>query len=325
MSVPASANAALVVDFAMHVVPPVSAPLTPSNRVRTGFAVAEDGTRLYWRAVGQGPAMVCCNGVGVSIFFWKYLVEHYCRTHTVILWDYRAHGRSDRPADIATADLSIPRHARDLAVVMDAAGISDALLLGHSMGVQVILEFHRNHPERVRGLVPLLGTAGRALESFYDYAGSPRLFRAASRFLDSMGDRSHFVIRPIMESPLAWWVARKASLVDPLYCRKEDLLPYMRHLASLDIRVFLHTVLLTQEHDAWDTLAGIKVPTLVIAAERDTFTPMWLSRKMVATIPGAELLVLAEGSHAALIEQPDTIHHRIDRFLLERGVFPPGS
>lgn len=265
--------------------------------------------------------MVCCNGVGVSIFFWKYLVEHYCQSHTVLLWDYRAHGRSDRPSDITNADLSIPRHARDLAAVMDAAGISEALLLGHSMGVQVILEFNRHHSNRVRGLVPLLGTAGRTLDHFYDYRGSPAIFLAASRLLDRLGERTHYVIRPLMESPLAWWVARNASLVDPLYCRKEDLLPYMRHLASLDIRVFLHTVLLAQEHDAWDSLPNIQVPTLVFAAERDTFTPMWLSRKMVASIPGAELMVLAEGSHAALIEQPDTIHHRLDRFLAQRKIF----
>ncbi len=289
--------------------------------VRAGFAVAEDGTRLYWRAVGQGPAILCCNGVGVSLFFWKYLVEHYCRTHTVVLWDYRAHGRSDRPADIGGADLSIERHARDLQVVMDTAGVSDALLLGHSMGVQVILELHRQAPHRVRGLIPMLGTAGRALETFYDYPRSPVIFEAVARVLDRVGDRAHYFIRPLLESPIAWWFARKAFLVDPYYTRQEDMLPYMRHLASLDMRVFVRSVLCAQDHDAWDTLPTIRVPTLVVAAERDAFTPMWLSRKMAATIPGAELLVLAEATHTAIIEQPDTINHRIDRFLAERGVF----
>ena len=34
--------------------------------------------------------------------------------------------------------------------------------------------------------------------------------------------------------------------------------------------------------------------------------------------PGAELLVLADASHAALIEQPETINHRLDRFIRER-------
>ena len=109
--------------------------------------------------------------------------------------------------------------------------------------------------------------------------------------------------------------------MDPLYCRKEDMLPYMRHLASLDMRVFFRSVLACNEHDAWDVLPTIAVPVLVIAAERDSFTPVWLARKVAATIPGAEFLMLADASHAALIEQPDTIYHRLERFLAERPVF----
>lgn len=288
--------------------------------IRTGFAVADDGVRLYWRAIGDGPAIVCCNGVGVSTFFWKYLVDHYASRHTVVLWDYRAHGRSDKVRDLATADMSIERHARDLDAVLDAVGVGPAILVGHSMGCQVIFEAYRRRPERVRALIPMLGTAGRALETFFDYSGSPAIFQRLSRIVDRWGDLTHLVVRPLMESPLAWFVAWRFHLVDPVYTRREDLLPYLRHLASLDLRVFLHSVLACQAHDAWETLPRIGVPTLVIAAERDTFTPVWLSRKMAGMIPGGEILVLAEGSHAALIEQPETIHHRIDRFLRERGL-----
>lgn len=288
--------------------------------IRTGFATADDGVRLYWRAVGSGPAIVCNNGVGVSIFFWKYLVEHFAPTHTVVLWDYRAHGRSDQLRDLEHADLSISRHSRDLEAVMDAAGVADALLIGHSMGCQVILEFYRHHPERVRGLIPMLGTAGRTLETFFDYPGSPAVFQRITRFVDRHRQATHLFVRPFMESPASWFFAWWLHLVDPVYTRREDLLPYMRHLAGLDLRVFLHSVLACQDHDAWEVLPRVNVPTLIIAAERDTFTPVWLSRKMAATIPGGEILVLADGSHAALIEQPETIHHRIDRFLRERGL-----
>lgn len=289
--------------------------------IRTGFATADDGVRLYWRAVGEGPAIACCNGVGVSLFFWKYLVAHYAPRHTVVLWDYRAHGRSDRLPDLEQADLTIGRHADDLAAVLDAAGVEDAALVGHSMGCQVILEYTRRHPERVRALVPMLGTAGRTLDTFFDWSGSPKAFEAAARLVDRVGEPIHYLVRPLMESPLAWWVAWRFGLVDPFYARREDMLPYMRHLASLDLRVFMRSVLACQAHDAWDVLPTLKVPVLVIAAERDTFTPMWLSRKMTAMIPGGELLVLADGSHAALIEQPETIYHRIDRFFAERHVF----
>ncbi len=297
-----------------------------ATRDRAGFATADDGTRLYWRASGpaEGPSrgtIVCCNGVGVSLFFWKYLVAHYAAEHEVLLWDYRAHGRSDRPQHVTGLDMGIPRFAEDLRAVMDAAGVSEAMLVGHSMGCQVVFEFHRRYPSRVRAMVPMLGTAGRLLDTFYGNPNSPAYFRAIARAVDRIGERTHRITRPVLESPLAWWFARTASLVDPFYTREEDMVPYMRHLATLDMRVFLRTVLAAGDHDAWDTLPGTRVPVLIIAAERDTFTPVSVSRDMAARIPGAELLVLADGSHAALIEQPETILHRVDRFLRERAVF----
>lgn len=125
------------------------------------------------------------------------------------------------------------------------------------------------------------------------------------------------MIRPLLESPLAWTVARNFGLVDPYYCKREDLLPYLRHLSGLDLRIFFRNVLMMNEHDAWEVLPNVRVPTLVIAAEKDAFTPVWLSRKMAGMIPGADYLVLADGSHAALIEQPETILHRMDRFFAE--------
>ncbi len=306
------------------------APIQPSpTHERAGFAVTDDGVHLYWRATGpqtgSAGTIVCCNGVGVSLFFWKYLVAHYARRYDVVLWDYRGHGRSDRPRDLDAADLNIPRFARDLGVVLDAIGVEDALFVGHSMGCQVIFELHRQARHRVRGLVPMLGSAGRTLATFYDNPRSPEYFRLIAKVVDRMGDRAHAIARPLLESPLAWAFARRAALVDPVYTRREDMVPYMRHLATLDLRCFLRTVLATNDHDAWPTLPDIRVPTLVIAAERDTFTPMWLSRKMAATIPAADFLILADASHAAVIEQPETILRRFDRFLAERAVFEPGS
>lgn len=299
----------------------VRPPRVNAEDFREGFATADDGLRLYWHAVGSGPAIVCCNGVGVSTFFWKYVTEAFVGQHTIVTWDYRGHGKSDAIADAWGGDVTIPRHAADLAVVMDAAGVDDALLVGHSMGCQVIFELYRLHPERIRGLVTILGTAGRALETFYDNPSSPRYFRLAERAIRRMGDNVHTLIRPVLLSPIAWTIAKAGRMVDPDYAEKTDMLPYMAHLATLDFRMFIRTILSMQDHDAWDVLPAITAPVLVVAAEKDAFTPMWLSRKMAANIHDADFLVLADGSHAAIIEQPDTINHRLKRFLRERKVF----
>ncbi len=305
-------------------------PRHESGAVRAGTAITDDGQRLHWRTVGSGPPIVCNNGVGVSTFFWKYLVSWFRERHTVLVWDYRGHGRSDRRLAAANADLRIERHADDCAQVMAAAGIDQpALVVGHSMGCQVSLELRRRHPERVAGLVLLLGTAGKALETFFDFKGSWPILRGVHDLMQAAGPLSNHLVRPLLESPIAWNFAVKAKLVDPMYTRREDLGRYLSHLSTLDQRLFWASVMQLQHHDAWDLLPHLDRPLLVIAAENDKFTPMWCSQKMVAQTPGAELLVLADASHAALVEQPETLNHRIDRFILSRiwpelGVTPNG-
>jgi len=75
-----------------------------------------------------------------------------------------------------------------------------------------------------------------------------------------------------------------------------------------------------QEHDAGNLLGEIRAPTLVVAGERDLFTPRHLSVEMSTRIPDADLLEIPRGSHAALIEQPELINLRLEKFLDTRVV-----
>ncbi len=288
--------------------------------IRTGFARTDDGMSLYWRALGDHPVtLVCCNGVGVSTFFWKYLAQHFRKRFTVVLWDYRGHGRSPLPADPSGVDLSMPRNASDLASVLDDAGVSEpVILLGHSMGCQVILEFHRLYPERTRALVPMFGTFARPLDTFMDFSRSRQVFQLVHR-MAGIGTRSTFrLLLPLYASPLAYSVSKLTGMVDRFYAARTDIEHYTDHLGEMDPRVFLDMVEQMADHDLTDHLPSIQVPTLVFGGENDLFTPLHRSRKMAELIPDAEITVLAEGSHAAIVEHPETINRRIDRFLQER-------
>lgn len=296
-------------------------PRLPNRAYAEGRAPTDDGLFLFWQAFGEGPTMVCCNGVGVSTFFWHYVVEHFSDRYRVVVWDYRGHGNSDPVKDPRKSEVGIPRHARDLVYVMDAIGVEQVLLLGHSMGCQLLFESQRGFPERVLGLVPILGSAGRTLETFFDNPRSPHLFRLVARLIERLDDRTHALVRPLLHSPIAWPATKLLALVDRDYASADDMLPYIKHLAELDLRMFIRVVLTLNEHDAWDVLPTIQTPVLIIAAERDAFTPLRLSRQMAALIPGAEILVLAEATHAAIIEQPETINHRLERFIRERAIF----
>jgi len=64
------------------------------------------------------------------------------------------------------------------------------------------------------------------------------------------------------------------------------------------------------------------VPTLLVTARHDTFTPMKLSEEMRDKIPSSELYVVEEGTHTAPIERPAEVTQVVEKFLSERA-FPP--
>jgi pimeloyl-ACP methyl ester carboxylesterase len=284
-----------------------------------GFAHAEDGTRLFWGVRGTGrpgaPAIVLCDGIGCDGFAWTYLQPHLAAQHRVVHWNYRGHGRSGFPVDRDRID--VVQIARDLRSVLDHLKIRDVVAIGHSMGTQVALELYRLEPERTRALVLLCGSYGRVTRTFH---GSDMLEQVLPTLIEQA--RKHRgLARAIWQRVppgLAFRIARMSKEVDALAIREEDFRHYMEHVAAMDPDLFLEMLQKAGEHTAEDLLPNVEVPVLVIAAERDSFTPCALAEAMAKAIPGAEHRLLVNGTHAAPVEQPGRIVEWIDAFLAQR-------
>src|SRR5690349_21671084 len=114
------------------------------------FVRSFDGTELYVSVQGETSSdslpLVLCDGLGCAGFIWRHLLPELAQKHTVVRWHYRGHGLSKPPQTPDT--LNIEAFRSDLAAVMSAVGIDAAVLFGHSLGAQVILEFALTHPER---------------------------------------------------------------------------------------------------------------------------------------------------------------------------------
>lgn len=292
-------------------------PLRRSD-VRSGFARTDDGQELYWRTVGSGPTVALCNGIGVSTFFWKYVVEGLRDRYRVVLWDYRGHGRSTVPRGEGIA-LGMERNAADLWTVLDAAGVQPgpAVLVGHSMGCQVILEAHRQAPERVRALVPMFGTFARPLDTFFDSPHARAVFDRIQPVASRADRRARRWLLPLYASPVAFDFSRWLGLVHPEHADAVDIHRYTDHLVRMDPDVFLGMLSEMAEHDLGAHLPHVGVPTLVFGAGRDVFTPAHRARAMADAIPGARYVHLEDASHAALVEHPLTVQTALDAFLAE--------
>jgi pimeloyl-ACP methyl ester carboxylesterase len=278
-----------------------------------GFAEAADGTRIHWLVVGQGsPTLLCCDGIGCDGFAWKYLVRDFADSHRVLRWHYRGHGRSGVPKD--RARVGFDDISADLQAVLGATGTSETVLLGHSMGVQVALEYHRRHPEHVRGLVLICGSHGLPLDTFHDSKALKIIFPSLLKAAESYPQAMSLIWRLLAGGELAYQIATHLE-VNGRLIRRDDFTPYFTHLSAMDPRLFLGMLKHAAEHTAFDHLPQIRVPTLIVAGTDDTFTPYWLSEEMHDRIPGAEMLTVPGGTHAAPIEHPELITLRLEKFL----------
>jgi pimeloyl-ACP methyl ester carboxylesterase len=139
------------------------------------------------------------------------------------------------------------------------------------------------------------------------------------RKLASLGGRSgRRLMRPLFANPLGVQLGHFAGLIDGDHAPEKDIELYMDHLNQLDQEVFFQMVSEMSRHDLTDLLPTVAVPVLVFAAEKDLFTPVHRARLMAESIPFSELIVLEGASHAAIVEHPDRINQRIERFFRER-------
>jgi len=205
--------------------------------------------------------------------------------------------------------------AQNLACLLDGLEIEQAIVAGHSMGVQVILEFYRHFPERCLGLIPTLGTFRHPFNTFANFRYSRHLLQAMTHFLLRFPQSGGWVWRNALKNPLADPVSRVMGMVHSTLCSSEELERYRSHLSSVSPWVFSHMATFMQEHSADDVLETITVPTLIFAGEYDLFTPLELSKEMHQRIRGSELQLIKHGSHAAIAEQPDLFRYRIEIFL----------
>lgn len=291
--------------------------LFPKDRCVVSF----DGTHIAYSIIGkEGPVVALCAGFCCPDNFWRYLVPALQKNYRVLIWNYRGCGVSGMPREpgyrsrnYTVEDFMLDRYAKDLREILDHEQIDEAILVGHSMGTQVILESYRLMPKRVRALVSITGPYASALNTFYNSTLMPRAFPVLNGVL-SRAPSLKPLWRPLFRSSIPHPAAIAVGALGPR-TKEEDMRPYYDHIAELDPFVILKMARAMHSHSAEDLLGKIKVPTLVIVGEQDNFTPPWLGHVMASRIPIAELVTIPEGTHGTIVEEPKVVNRAVLDFL----------
>lgn len=281
--------------------------------------VSFDGTEIAYQTVGEGRPILLCNGLGGGWEAWSHTIQDFRGRYRLLSWDYRGLYGSARPADPNAS--RITDHARDALALLREEGIDRAALVGWSMGVQVALEVFRAAPERVASIAMVNGVAGRPWDYVFNLNLVGRLLPPFLRGLRSMPRTIETVVRQVTRLPdPGEWVRRVGLAARTLDAQvAAEVIDKFR---TLDMDVFLRLLECMGAHDGWDLLPLIDVPVLIVAGARDVFTPRPAAERMARRIRGSEIMIIPGATHYAVLEYPEMLNLRLEKFFRERGYEP---
>lgn len=273
-----------------------------------------DSTPGPGEASARGRELLLTNGLSTTATFWRDLVAGV-PDRAVSHWSYRGHGQSE---EARTGGYALATHVDDLLHVTEALRASGApapIHVGFSMGVTVVLALYRARPDLVGGLVLVGGGAD------HPYAASP-LFRvpgarATVRGLLGGAKALSPAFAPLMAkvtaSSLLFPAARAVGALGESAPRTE-MEAFFRSVGEMPPRAYWGTLHGLMEARTSDTLPSVRVPTLVLAPERDVMALRADLEALRDRIPGAGFCLFPGTGHGLLLEAGDAVAARVRAF-----------
>jgi non-heme chloroperoxidase len=280
--------------------------------VTHGYVRSFDGTKLFYSIEGKGKPLVFCYGLVCSSLHWTYQIDHFQQDYQAVWFDYRGHQNSEVPKNLDS--LTLENIARDLGTVLDELNIADPVLLGHSMGVNVVLEFYRQQPNRVAAMVLANGTTQRPLETLFRHNALQSGFYIFKKLYKKSPKLISLLLKSQKGNPLARTLVALGGF-NPHLTPQADIELYIDQVINMDPSILIKLI---ENYDAYDAnawLHTVKVPTLIIAGEQDKLIPLEQQELMHQLIPNSQLEVIRHGSHCPQMDLPDLVNLRIEKFL----------
>ena len=262
--------------------------------------IANDGTLLYAETHGDGIPVIFSCAYCTTHENWRSQVEDLVAAgFQIILWDYRGHGKSATPDDIAA--YSMEKILDDLRCVLDwAANGRSAVLAGHSFGGYASLHFAVKHPDRVRALILIGSGPGfknpKAAKDWMAQVERTAAFLEKKGFKDFVRKAATTTIGRQPDLPAAQRAAEAIIAQDPFAVAR-----FGRQVAGLAPPVI-------------DELSEISCPALVMVGEEDT-PYLRASEVIAAKLPRAQKIILPGAAHIPNIEATDSFNKLVIHFL----------
>ncbi|WP_407662353.1 alpha/beta fold hydrolase [Mycolicibacterium rutilum] len=270
------------------------------------------GDRVAYRDVGTGDeALLLIHGMAGSSETWRAVIPQLSRRYRVIAPDLLGHGQSDKPR----GDYSLGAFAVWLRDLLDELKISQATIVGQSLGGGVAMQFVYQHPDYCRRLV-LISSGGLGP----DVGWTLRLLSAPG---------AEFILpviapRPVLKvgNKLRTWFS-SAGIQSP---RGAEMWSAYSSLADAQTRqAFLRTLRSVVDYrgQAVSALNRLRVasqlPIMAIWGDHDGIIPVTHAYAALDARPECRLEVLEGVGHFPHVERPSEVVDLLDDFIASTG------
>jgi pimeloyl-ACP methyl ester carboxylesterase len=256
-------------------------------QIEKKYIQSADGMKIYYEtciAEVSAPVVFLVHGIGGDTDGWNYVRDILIKEGlSTVALDVRGHGYSAHPK--RAKDYAMDLILKDILHVIDAEHLGKVVLVGHSGGAVLALNFALAYPDRLSGLVLLAGS----------YL-SPAYMRSpvTKRIADILVAIGAFISPPPMRP---WHSTYPKGKVHKEY----EPWGLVRTMAHNSLRSYLLLGREMMNVQLEDRLAEVAVPTLLVAGEKDTIYPVAISQVMHEKIPGSRLEIVKGANHVLIL------------------------
>jgi pimeloyl-ACP methyl ester carboxylesterase len=270
-------------------------------------SIVKSGTaQLAVNQQGAGQALVFLHAGVADKRSWESLIAALSETMGSF------HGVSYDRRGFGDSTFAEERHSRvgDLVAVLDACGLSSAVLIGNSQGGRIAIDTALLHATRVKALV-LIGTAVSGAPEVDTYPADVSEILHKIEVAEAAGDLD---LLNRLEAHL--WLDGPSSIEGRVGGAERELFLDM-NLRALNAASVGEA---TDNVDAWNNLSKIQVPVLLMVGQLDLPHLQERSARIAEIIPHAELVLMKDVAHLPALEAPQQCAEIIAKFLARHNI-----